>query len=107
MDWGKIAGWSGAVLGTVLGIAGGVFGIWCSLRNSRGPRERAVVIRGAVAVSLLVVLLLAGLLLIPPTYALVVWIPYVALLLLGIRYFNRQQIGARANEADGSGQSPS
>ncbi len=38
-------GLSGAVLGPILGLLGGIFGAWCSIKNTRSPRERRFMIR--------------------------------------------------------------
>ena len=54
-------GLSGAVLGPILGLLGGVFGAWCSIRNTRSVRERRFMIRMTV----LVWLLLCGLIGVP------------------------------------------
>jgi len=47
------SGLSGAVLGPILGLLGGVFGAWCSIKNTRSPRERRFMIRMTVLVWLL------------------------------------------------------
>jgi len=54
-------GLSGAVLGPIVGILGGIFGAWCSIKNTRSPRERRFVIR----MTLLVWVLLCGLIGVP------------------------------------------
>lgn len=54
-------GLSGAVLGPILGLLGGIFGAWCSIKNTRSPRERRFMIRMTV----LVWLLLCGLIGVP------------------------------------------
>ena len=38
------AGVIGGILGAVIGIGGGIIGTWCSIRNTRGPRERTFII---------------------------------------------------------------
>ncbi len=43
------AGLTGAVLGPVLGLLGGIFGAWMSIRNTRSPKERAFMAKMAVA----------------------------------------------------------
>ena len=47
------SGLSGAVLGPILGLLGGIVGAWCSIRNTRSPRERRFVIRMIVLLWLL------------------------------------------------------
>jgi len=51
-------GLSGAVLGPILGLLGGIFGAWCSIRNTRSPRERRFMIQMTVLVWLLLCLLI-------------------------------------------------
>ncbi len=41
-------GLSGAVLGPIIGIMGGIFGAWCSIKSTRSPRERRFMIRMTV-----------------------------------------------------------
>jgi len=41
-------GWIGGIGGGLIGLAGGVVGTYYSIRNTRGPLERAFVIRSAV-----------------------------------------------------------
>ena len=60
------AGLSGAVLGPILGLLGGVLGSWCSIRNTHSARERRFMIR----MTLLLWLLLFALVGLPLTLAL-------------------------------------
>ena len=39
------AGLAGSILGPLIGLLGGAFGIWISIRNTRSPRERRFMIR--------------------------------------------------------------
>ncbi len=43
------AGLTGAILGPVLGMIGGMFGAWMSIRNTKSPRERRFVILLSIA----------------------------------------------------------
>lgn len=47
------AGFSGAVLGPILGLLGGVLGSWCGIKNTNSPRERRFMIRMTVLLWLL------------------------------------------------------
>nr|HPJ72603.1 hypothetical protein [bacterium] len=40
-DWGLVGG----IAGAVLGLIGGIVGTWCSIRNTAGKRERALMVR--------------------------------------------------------------
>ena len=44
------AGLSGAILGPIIGLLGGILGAWCSIRNTNSPRERRFMIRMTVFV---------------------------------------------------------
>ncbi|MBN1360227.1 MAG: sigma-70 family RNA polymerase sigma factor [Sedimentisphaerales bacterium] len=52
-------GLSGAILGPILGLLGGVFGCWCSIKNTDSPRERRFVLK-MVALVWVSLLLLVG-----------------------------------------------
>jgi len=99
MSTGAWLGWIGGILGSLLGLAGGVFGTWVSIRNTHGPRERAFMLRAAVFVWI-GLLAFAGLLFgLPDPYRWFAWIPYSILLPLGITYGNRKQQAIREAEA--------
>ncbi len=65
------AGLSGAILGPVLGLLGGVLGSWCSIKNTSSARERRFMIRMTLLIWLLL-FVLAGL---PLTLALAGVVP--------------------------------
>lgn len=50
-------GLTGAILGPIVGLLGGVLGCWCSIKNANSPRERRFVIKMVVLVWVLLVLL--------------------------------------------------
>ena len=89
----------GAIAGTLLGILGGVFGTWCSITSTQSPRERAFMVKAAVATWLGVGAFVAGLLLLPSPYNHLLWIPYAVVLPLSIAWLNRQQAALRAETA--------
>jgi len=88
----------GGILGGVLGALGGVYGTWCSIRNTRGPRERAYMIRVSVIAWIALAIFLAGLLL-PDPHRLWMWVPYGILLPLGIHRVNRRLFEIRNDES--------
>jgi hypothetical protein len=55
-QWGWLGGIIGGVLATVLGIGGGVFGTFCSIRNTKSTMERRFTIRYAIAIWLAVII---------------------------------------------------
>jgi Ca2+/Na+ antiporter len=89
----------GGILGSVIGIAGGLFGTYCSIKNTNGPRERAFMIKGAVICWVAMLVFLALQLVLPNLYRWLMWIPYALLLPLGIFYANRTQQRIRKEEA--------
>lgn len=99
MSSGAWLGWVGGILGGLVGLAGGMFGTWVSIRNTRGPRERAFMVRAA-AVAWIGILAFAVLLFgLPHPYRWFVWLPYSVLLPLGITYGNRRHQAIREEEA--------
>lgn len=93
------AGLIGGVAGALIGVAGGIVGTWAGIHNTRGPRERAFMVRASLWCWLLGVLFLAGLLLLPKPWGVLMWVPYAVVLPLGIRYANRRQADLRAEDA--------
>ncbi|MCI0361725.1 MAG: hypothetical protein L0211_24840 [Planctomycetaceae bacterium] len=89
---------SGAILGSLIGLVGGIIGTWCSIRNSTTPAERAFVIRCSIGVWVLVMAFVIGLLLIPTPYNHLLWMPYVIILVVSILWMNRAQ--ARLRDAN-------
>ncbi len=87
----------GGIVGSVLGIAGGLVGTYFSIKNTKGPRERRFMIRSSVVVWLGVSVFLATFFLVP--YARTwIWYPYCILLPLGIICLNRKQQAIRTEE---------
>ncbi len=91
--------WIGGVLGGAIGLAGGVIGTYCSIRNTNGPRERRFMVRAAVVTWVGVLLFLALLFSLPSPWRLFLWIPYGILLPVGILLGNRRQQQIRREEA--------
>src|SRR5262249_20668517 len=80
----------GAVAGGVIGVLGGVFGTWMSLRGARSPAERAVLWPWIVACWVGVALFCVLAFVLPSPYRYLIWIAYVPLLVLGILRCNAQ-----------------
>jgi Ca2+/Na+ antiporter len=94
--------WIGAIAGGSIGILGGIFGTWCSIRRARGPRERAVIINSALAFWFFISLFVAGMFLLPDHIRPWLWLPYGPLLAWAIVVTNRRQAQARAEDGAGS-----
>ena len=91
--------WIGAIVGGVLGLAGGIVGTYFSIKNTNGPRERAFMIRSAVVWWISILIFLGLLLGLPNPYRFFMWIPYSILLPLGIVFGNRKQQAIRQEES--------
>ena len=97
MDGGQI-GLVGGLIGGLIGVLGGAVGTYFSIRNTSSPRERTFMIRASAVAWLFVTAFLAGLLLLPPPYNWIVWIPYVVALPIAIVWLNRRQAKIRSEE---------
>lgn len=87
MDTGLIGG----IVGGVLGLIGGSIGTYFSIKNTRGPRERAFMIKCSVVCWIAISLFLGLMFTLPAPYRHFLWIPYAILLPLGIAVGNRKQ----------------
>jgi len=101
------AGMIGGILGGVLGALGGIIGTWFSIRNTRGPRERAYMVKASIVSWIGIGVFLALLFLLPHPYRLWMWVPYGILLPLGILRVNRRLAEIRASESAAHGGSGS
>lgn len=95
----ETVGLIGGLLGSVIGVLGGAIGTYYTIRNTRGPRERAFVVKASVLCWVLVISFLVAMLLLPTPQRYFLWIPYGLLLPLGIRAWNRNQARIRKEEA--------
>ncbi len=84
------AGIVGGVLGAIFGIAGGVIGTYYSIKNTKGPLERAFMIKASVIAWITITVFLVLMFVIPNPYRLWLWGPYGILLPLGIVKLNKR-----------------
>ena len=91
------AGLAGAIVGSLVGVAGGLIGTYFSIKNTNGPRERTFMVRSAIVCWIAVMIFLMAIFLLPQTRRWL-WIPYAILLSFGIRYGNRKQMEIRLAE---------
>ncbi len=84
------AGTIGGILGTIFGIAGGVIGTYCSIKNTKGPLERAFMIKASVIAWIAITIFLVLMFVVPNPYRLWLWVPYGILLSLGIIKLNKR-----------------
>ena len=94
------AGLIGGIVGSVVGLAGGAVGTWCSIQNTRGPLERAFMVKAAIAIWAGVTVFLALLLALPKPYGWLMWIPYGILLPWGIHVINKRVAELRQLEGN-------
>lgn len=88
---GATLGWIGGVGGSVVGIAGGIFGTWCSIHNAKTAAEKSLIGRYSIACWIFVTLFLVALFVTPQPYNWLWWIPYPFLLTYGINRLNHEQ----------------
>jgi hypothetical protein len=90
-----ILGMLGAVLGGLLGVGGGAYGSWCSLKTCQSSEERWHMLRWVAGFWVGVVLFVGLLLLVPQPYNLLLWVPYAPALTWAIVKCNRGQAAIR------------
>ena len=95
MDVGLLGG----IIGGVLGVGGGVVGTYFSIRNTKGPLERAFMIKASVVTWLVVTFFLLLMFLLPIQYRFWLWIPYGVLLPWGIIKGNKRIAEIRQEDA--------
>jgi membrane protease YdiL (CAAX protease family) len=80
----------GGIVGSVLGLAGGLFGTYSSYRRAKSSRERRFVIWASISIFVYVGSFLAVLFLFPRSRPMI-FVPYALILSSGIVYLNRRQ----------------
>lgn len=93
------AGLIGGIAGGIFGFLGGAIGTYFSIKNTKGPLERAFMIKASVITWLAVIIFLIMLLVIPMPYNYLAWIPYGILLPIGIYKINKTQAELRERES--------
>jgi Ca2+/Na+ antiporter len=93
------AGYIGAIAGSIIGLAGGVIGTYCSIKNTKGPKERIFMIKASVVGWLGIGIFIALVFLFPNPYRWFLFIPYIILLPIGIILGNKRQAKIRAEES--------
>ena len=92
------AGTFGAVIGGALGLLGGAFGTYMSIKNTAGPRERQFMVRSSIVIWIAVTMFVVLLVVLPSPYRWLMWIPYVIALPIAIISLNRKQQAIRLDE---------
>jgi hypothetical protein len=91
----QMIGLIGGIGGAVIGVLGGVFGTWMSLRACRTPAERLMMWRWSLTFWLGVALFGVLMLTLPSPYRFLLWIPYAILLPLAVTRCNADFARAR------------
>ena len=99
MENGQLWGWVGGGIGALCGILGGVIGTYFSIKNTRGPRERAFAVRASIVCWIFVLVFVGAMFLIPTWHKHLLWIPYTILLIVGIRICNKKFAQIRNEES--------
>ena len=86
-----------SIVGSVLGVTGGLIGTYFSYRRARSSSERYFVIRASTGIFVFVGSFLAILLLFPQTRPMI-FLPYALVLSGGILHLNRLQSKIRHEE---------
>jgi hypothetical protein len=85
---GATWGWIGGIAGGLIGVMGGLFGTWMSLRAAKSPAERAILWRFVIACWVGVALFCVLAFVLPSPWNVLLWIPYLVLLAVGIAWCN-------------------
>ena len=100
MDWITLGGWIGPVVGGGVGLLGAIIGTYLTVKNTRGPRERRFAIKACILGWVFVLLFVAGMALLPGWSKLFLVIPYLVVLLFGIRMWNKIQFQIQKEESN-------
>jgi hypothetical protein len=84
----------GTVLGSIVGVAGGLLGTWMSIRNMPRGEQRSFMARMAVVGWIGAFGFCVALLLIPTSWNGFLWLVYVPGLFIFIRHVNRGSVRA-------------
>jgi hypothetical protein len=89
----------GALGGTLLGVLGGVYGTWNSIKQTNGPRERAFVVKMSVLFWIVVSLFVVLVFVLPAPWNYYIWLPYGLWLTSTIRRSDLKQQAIREAES--------
>jgi len=92
------SGLIGGIIGSAIGVLGGLIGTYCSIHNTNGPKERTFMIKCSVFFWIGIIVFLALLFLLPHPYRWLLWIPYCIALPVTIIKCNKIQAQIRSEE---------
>jgi phosphotransferase system glucose/maltose/N-acetylglucosamine-specific IIC component len=96
MNFGIIGG----LIGGILGLLAGIFGTYCSIKNTNGPKEKSFMIKASIIAWIGIALFLALMFLLPKPYRFYLWIPYAIILPIAIIKGNKIQAKTRQEESN-------
>jgi hypothetical protein len=79
-------------------LLGGLIGSYFSIKNIKGPKEKAFAIKAVIIWWISIIVLLALFFYLPKPFNYLLWIPYGIALPLAIRYCNKKQQEIRTEE---------
>jgi hypothetical protein len=85
-------------LGGILGFAGGVFGTYLSIKNTKGPQEKRFMIKVSIITWIALLVFLGLLIGLPAPHGIIMWLPYGIFLPFWIRHINNKQQAIRLQE---------
>jgi len=93
------AGLLGGIIGGIIGVAGGIIGTYFSIKNTKGPKERAFMIKVSALFWIVGIVFIALLLLLQSPYKWLLWLPYGIFLPISIRFVNNKLIQIKQEES--------
>ena len=87
------------VVGSIVGVIGGLVGTYIPIANSQSQRERNFLIQCSIVVWVFIAGFLTLLLTLPSPYSHLLWIPLGASMTYGMRYINETQSRIRMEES--------
>jgi uncharacterized protein (DUF983 family) len=92
-------GFIGGIIGCGIGLAGGILGTYCSIKNTNGPRERAFMIKASAVFWIVGIIFISLLLVLQSPYKWFLWLPYSIFLPISIHFANRRLTQIKQDEA--------
>ena len=89
----------GGIAGSVVGAAGAALGAYVSIRNTKGPRERAFVVKANVICWVAALAFVVAMFMAPEPYRFWLVPVYIIGLLSNVRLWNRKQFEIRDEES--------
>ena len=90
----------GGIIGGVLGLMRGIFGTYCSIKNTNGPKEKAFMIKACIIGWIGIIVFLTLMVFLPNPYRFYLWVPYGIILPMAIIKGNKIQAETRREESN-------